>query len=145
MVQPRQRYRARAYPVGDAQDHRPNLVENGRGLPPRGRGGLKRQVQKEVILKIATLNVGSMMGKRTEIVRLMKEKAIEIMCVQETRWKGRKSYEIGAGYKIIYYGEDNRRNGVGIILSPKVKERVWNVKRTSDCVMSVRLEVSGEL
>ena len=96
-------------------------------------------------MKIATLNVGSMTGKRTEIVRLMQEKEIEIMCVQETKWKGSKSYEIGAGYKLIYHGTDNRRNGIGIILSPKVKEKLMNVKRTSDRVMSIKLEINSEI
>ena len=70
---------------------------------------------------MAYLNVGTMTGKRDEIVRLMNGKSIDILCVQENRWKGSQAMEIGKGFKIFYNG-DGRRNGVGIILTPSLKD-----------------------
>ena len=36
--------------------------------------------------------------------------------MQETKWKGSKARSIGDGFKLLYHGVDDRRNGVGIIL-----------------------------
>ncbi len=61
----------------------------------RGRGMRK--------VKIATLNVGSMTGRSGEIAQLMRKKSLQVLCVQETKWKGSKgskAREIGAGYKL---------------------------------------------
>ena len=81
---------------------------------------------------MATLNVGSMTGRGREIVDVMEKRKIDILCVQETRWKGQKAKELGLGYKLFYTGIDNRRNGVGIVLDPRLKEGVLGVKRISD-------------
>ena len=45
----------------------------------------------------------------------MGETQDDIMCVQETKWKGCKAREIGNGFKLFYTGSDGKRNGVGII------------------------------
>ena len=41
---------------------------------------------------------------------------MDILCMQETRWKWEKARCIGGGYKMWYYGSGNKKNGVGIIL-----------------------------
>ena len=120
---------ARAYPVSDARDHRPGSATNGQGLPPGGRRRLKKLVQgrgrRLRKLKLASLNVGSMTGRSGEIVQLMRKKSLQVLCVQETtKWKGSKAREIGAGYKLYYHGEDGTKNGVGIVLSEDMKDRV---------------------
>ena len=48
---------------------------------------------------------------------MMVKRKVDILCVQETKWKGSKARNIGDGCKIFYNGEDGRRNGVGVILS----------------------------
>ena len=53
------------------------------------------------------------------------------MCVQETRWKGQKAQEMENSYKLYYTDEDCKRNGVGIVLSPGLKEGVLQVNRES--------------
>ena len=58
-----------------------------------------------------------MTGKGRELADMMVKRKIEILCVQETRWKGSKARNIGYGCKIFYHGEDRGRNGVGIILN----------------------------
>ena len=59
----------------------------------------ERKKAKKVKLKIATLNVGTMTGKGREVVDLMERREVDILCVQETRWKGERARCIGGGYK----------------------------------------------
>ena len=129
----------RAYPVSDARDHRPGSATNGQGLPPGGRRRLKKLVQERGRrlrkLKLASLNVGSMTGRSGEIVQLMRKNSLQVLCVQETKWKGSKAREIGAGYKLYYHGEDGTKNGVGIVLSEDMRDRVLAVERTCDRVI----------
>ena len=54
--------------------------------------------------KLASLKVGSMTGRSGEIVQLMRKKSLQVLCVQETKWKGSHAREIGAGYKLYYHG-----------------------------------------
>ena len=72
---------------------------------------------------------------------VMQRKKVAILCVQETRWNGQTAKELGEGYKIYCSGEDSMRNGVGIIVSPEMKEGVLQVIRNSSRSMKVKLEV----
>ncbi|KAK3530583.1 hypothetical protein QTP86_028838 [Hemibagrus guttatus] len=63
----------------------------------------------------------------------------------ETRWKGSKVSGIGAGLKLFYYGVDSKRNGVGVVLKEEFVRNVLEVKRVSDRVMSLKLEIEGEM
>ncbi|KAK3509034.1 hypothetical protein QTP70_018812 [Hemibagrus guttatus] len=57
----------------------------------------------------------------------MERRKVDILCVQETRWKGSKARSIGAGFKLFYYGVDSKRNGVGVVLKEEFeKERFWS-------------------
>ena len=66
---------------------------------------------------MATLNLRSMTGRGQEGGDFMERRKINIMCFQETEWKGSKARQLGNGFKLFYIGEDGRRNGVGIILN----------------------------
>ncbi|KAI5098241.1 hypothetical protein C0J45_11968 [Silurus meridionalis] len=59
----------------------------------------------------------------------------------ETRWKGNKTRNIGGGFKLFYYGVNGKRNSVGLILKEEYSKSVVEVKRISDRVMNVKLEV----
>ncbi|KAK3567122.1 hypothetical protein QTP86_010083 [Hemibagrus guttatus] len=91
----------------------------------------------------ATLNVGTMTGKGRELDDMMERRKVDILCVQETRWKGSKTHSIGAGFKLFYYGVDSKRNGVGVVLKEEFVRNVLEVKRVSDRVMSLKLEIEG--
>ncbi|KAK3563354.1 hypothetical protein QTP86_021834 [Hemibagrus guttatus] len=115
----------------------------------RSRGGRRVHRQREkrkgksVGLRIGTLNVGTMTGKGRELADMMERKKVDILCVQETRWKGSKALGIGAGFKLFYYGVDSKRNGVGVVLKEEFVRNVLEVKRVSDRVMSLKLEIEG--
>ena len=76
----------------------------------------ERKKAKKIKLRIVTLNVGTMTGKGREVADLMEQNGVDILCVQETRWKGEKARCISGGYKMWYCGSGNKKNGVGIIL-----------------------------
>ncbi|KAK3516279.1 hypothetical protein QTP70_008640 [Hemibagrus guttatus] len=115
----------------------------------RSRGGRRVHRQREkrkgksVGLRIGTMNVGTMTGKGRELADMMERRKVDILCVQETRWKGSKARSIGAGFKLFYYGVDSKRNGVGVVLKEKFVRNVLEVKRVSDRVMSLKLEIEG--
>ncbi|KAK3547170.1 hypothetical protein QTP86_015642 [Hemibagrus guttatus] len=115
----------------------------------RSRGGKRVRRQREkrkgksVGLRIGTLNVGTMTGKGRELADMMERRKVDILCVQETRWKGSKARSIGAGFKLFYYGVDSKRNGVGVVLKEEFVRNVLEVKRVSDRVMSLKLEIEG--
>ncbi|KAK3514051.1 hypothetical protein QTP70_002503 [Hemibagrus guttatus] len=115
----------------------------------RSRGGRRVRRQREkrkgksVGLRIGTLNVGTMTGKGRELADMMERRKVDILCVQETRWKGSKARSIEAEFKLFYYGVDSKRNGVGVVLKEEFVRNVLEVKRVSDRVMSLKLEIEG--
>uniref|UniRef100_A0A673K0B0 Craniofacial development protein 2-like n=1 Tax=Sinocyclocheilus rhinocerous TaxID=307959 RepID=A0A673K0B0_9TELE len=113
----------------------------------RGGRRVRRQREKRkgrsLGLKVGTLNVGTMTGKGRELVDMMQRRKVDILCVQETRWKGSKARSIGAGFKLFYHGVDRKRNGVGVILKEEFVKNVLEVKRVSDRLMSLKLEIEG--
>ncbi|KAK3545937.1 hypothetical protein QTP70_016961, partial [Hemibagrus guttatus] len=82
-------------------------------------------------------------GKGRELADMMQRRKVDILCVQETRWKGSKARSIGAGFKLFYYGVDSKRNGVGVVLKEEFVRNVLEVKTVSDRVMSLKLEIEG--
>ncbi|XP_065642811.1 uncharacterized protein LOC136074421 [Hydra vulgaris] len=84
-----------------------------------------------------------MTGKGRELVDAMERRKLDILCVQETRWKGSKARSIGGGFKLFYHGVDGKRNGVGVIPKEELCKSVVEVKRESDRVICVKLEIDG--
>ncbi|KAI5611687.1 hypothetical protein C0J50_1328 [Silurus asotus] len=74
---------------------------------------------------------------------MMERRKLDMLCVQETKWKGTKARNIGGGFKLFYHGVGGKRNGVGVILKEEYSKSVVEVKRVSDRVMKVKLEVEG--
>ena len=65
---------------------------------------------------------------------------MDVLCVQETRWKGQKVRELGR-YELHYMGVDNRRNGIGIVLSQEMKEIVIQVSMEFDRLIWTKIDV----
>ncbi|XP_066966169.1 craniofacial development protein 2-like [Macrobrachium rosenbergii] len=87
-----------------------------------------------------------MAGKSREVAEMMITRGVDILCVQETRWRGNKAKEIGGGCKLLYSGADeNGRSGVGIIVNTELKEKVVEVKRSGNRIMKVKLMLSEEV
>ncbi|KAL7837360.1 hypothetical protein SRHO_G00270710 [Serrasalmus rhombeus] len=117
------------------------------GRRPRGGRWVRRQREsrkgRSVEVRVGTLNIGTMTAKGRELADMMERRKVDILCVQETRWKGSKARNIGGGFKLFYHGVERKRNGVGIILKEQLVKSVLDVKRVSDRIMSLKLEVDG--
>jgi hypothetical protein len=67
---------------------------------------------------------------------------VNILCVQETKWKGQKAKEVeGSGFKLWYMGAASGKNGVGILIDRSFNDGVVDVKRQGDRIILVRLVV----
>ncbi|GJX44891.1 craniofacial development protein 2 [Tanacetum coccineum] len=94
-------------------------------------------------IRVGSWNVGSLTGKRLELVDALERHKVDITCFQETKWKGSSNIE-GNGYKLWYSGSPTARNGVGVILKACLKDKVVQVNRCSDRIISLTLVIDGE-
>jgi exonuclease III len=55
---------------------------------------------------------------------------VNILCVQETKWKGQKAKEVeDTGFKLWYTVTTANKNGVDIMLDKSLKDGVVDIKR----------------
>ena len=76
---------------------------------------------------MGTLNTGTMTGRGRELADMMERRNVDLLCLQETKWKGSKARNIGGGGKLYYNGADGRRNGIGIVVREELVESVLEV------------------
>ena len=86
-----------------------------------------------------------MTGKGKELADMMERRNVDILCLQETKWKGSKARNIGGRCKVFYTGTDGRKNGIGIVVREELVKSVLEVKRVSDRLMAIKLEVKGSI
>ncbi|XP_066990050.1 uncharacterized protein [Macrobrachium rosenbergii] len=85
---------------------------------------MKSEKKKKMVvaLRVGTLKVRTMTGKRREMV------------------------ELGCGYKLLHSGTNKKgRNGVGKILPRSLKHNIISLKTTSDRAMHVKLCLGGKI
>ena len=63
---------------------------------------------------MGSLNVGSLGRKRLEVGEMMGRRGLEVLCVQETKWKGDRARKLPGGYKLFHAGGDGKSNGWGL-------------------------------
>ena len=102
-----------------------------------------RNKAKKIKLRVATLNVRTMTGKKREIADLMERRGVDILCVQEIGWTGERARCIGGGYKMWYCGSEKKKNGVGIILKKEHVDRVVELYRVTDRIIRLKMELDG--
>ena len=86
-----------------------------------------------------------MTGRERELADMMKRRNLDILCLQETKWKGSKARNIGGGCKLFYNGADGRKNGIWIVVREELVESVLKMKRVSDRLMTMKLEVKRSI
>ncbi|KAM1766551.1 hypothetical protein ACFX12_044752 [Malus domestica] len=111
---------------------------------PIRRGRVKKLGQKgrvqESKMRLGTWNIGTLTGKSMEVVEVMVRRRINIMCLQETKWVGRKAKDLeNSGFKLWYSGTNRTRNGVGIIVDKTLTQDVVDVKRVGDRIMAIKI------
>ncbi|XP_071713049.1 uncharacterized protein [Rutidosis leptorrhynchoides] len=96
-----------------------------------------------VKIRVGSWNVGSLTSKSRELVDTLVNCKVDILCVQETRWRGEEAVVID-NYTLWFAGSGLARNGVGILIGHPYKDSVVGVGRCSDRIMSVRLVIQEE-
>jgi exonuclease III len=70
---------------------------------------------------------------------------VNILCVQETKWKGKKAKEVeDTSFKLWYTSTTTTKNDVGIVLHKILKDGVVEFKCQGDRVILVKL-LDGDL
>ena len=67
------------------------------------------------------------------------------MCRCETNRTGKSASELGERSKSLYGGDKSSRNGVRVILSPVIKEKVVKVTRPTYRLINLKLVIAGEI
>ena len=101
--------------------------------------------ERRSIIRVGALNIGTMTGSERDLAYMMERRNVEILCQQKTKWKGNKARNIGGGCKIFYNGADGRKTGIGIVGRQELAESVLEVKRVSDGLMAMKLELKGSI
>ena len=82
---------------------------------------------------------------------MMERRRLEVLCVQETKWRGDRARMMVGGRTLLHAGGDGRSSGVGIVISEEISKEVvrverWNgriimawaiIRKQLVCVMSV--------
>jgi hypothetical protein len=88
--------------LSGALHRRMGVVTNVQGsshLSQRVRG--VRKLVELTRIRIGSWNVGSLIGKLRELVDATSMRRVNILCVQETKWKGQKAKEVeNTGFKL---------------------------------------------
>jgi exonuclease III len=96
-------------------------------------------------VRVGTWNIGLLTGKLREVVDTMIRRRVNILCVQETKWKGQKTKEVeDTGFKLWYIGNTSTKNDVCIVLDKSLKDGVVDIKRQGDMIIFVKFLV-GDL
>ena len=67
---------------------------------------------------------------------------VNILCVQETKWKGQKAKEVdNTGFKLWYTGTTLNKNG-RVLIDKRLKDGVVEVRRQGDRIILVKLVIS---
>ena len=92
--------------------------------------------------RVCTVNIGTLKGKGREIADMLRRRKADICSVQEVRYKGKKTMSFGKGddeYKLLYSGDEDGSNGVGIFTYQEQTESVIEVVRYSDRLMKIQM------
>jgi hypothetical protein len=116
--------------LSDALHRRPGVVKNEQGSSHLTRWMRRvRKLAEPSRLHVGTWNVGSLTGKLQEIVDTMIRRRVNILCVQEMKWKGQKTKEVeDTSFKLWHTCTTTNKNGVDIVLDKSLKDGVVDIK-----------------
>ena len=93
------------------------------------------------VVKVCTVNVGTMVGRRREVVSMLARRDVDICCFQEVRYKNQGCTTVGTNeekYKFWYSGNAEGTNGVGVMVRQSLADNVLEITRYGDRMMKIR-------
>ena len=93
-------------------------------------------------IRIGSWNIGSFCGRGTEICEELRKRNVDVCCLQEVRWRGQGARFVGVKnrrYKLWWSGNEIGLGGVGILVKEEICEKVVEIRRRSDRVMTTVL------
>ena len=100
-------------------------------------------------VRVGTWNVGS--GRGTEECEELRKRRMDVCCLQEVRWRGQGARFMGRRvvkgrrYKLWWSGNSDGTGGVGVLVKEELCEKVVEVRRKSDRVMTVVMALEEEV
>ena len=89
----------------------------------------------------------SLTGRLGELVEAMAERQMDVLCVQETRWRSdcRLFGAIGKRYKLFLMGNEAKTDGEGIFVAEKWADSVVRVERHSERILVLKMVLGDRL
>ena len=95
--------------------------------------------------RIASLNVGSLKSRGSEVVETMFRRRVDICAIQEHRWAGgiesnqsRTLKGKNSAYKFYWCGNKSGLGGAGFLLAEKLTNNVFEVHRVLGRILVLR-------
>ena len=99
-------------------------------------------------MRVGTWNVGSMNGRGTEVCEELRKRWIDVCCLQEVRWRGQGARFMGMKgrrYKLWWSGNSDGTGYVRVLVKEELSEKIVEVRRKSDRVMTVVMAFEEEV
>ena len=100
------------------------------------------------MFRIASLNVGTLRGRFSEVVETVSRRGVDLCCLQEVRWRGASArMTVGKDYryKVFWIGSENGNGGVGILLAEEWVGKVYDICRISDRLMMIKFAIENNI
>ena len=101
-----------------------------------------RKLVEPTRIRLGSWNVEPLTGKLRELVDTAVRRRVNILCIQETKWKGQKTKEVdNTDFKLWYTGTTSNKNR-GVLIDKSLKDGVVEVRRQGDRIILVKLIIS---
>ena len=97
---------------------------------------------RSIIMRIATLNIGTLNEREDAVADAMRKRNIDILCLQETKIGDGKEKAIDENYKLYCSLGDKTKYGVAICISKEWQDKIETKNYLSDRIMSIRLQTT---
>ena len=104
--------------------------------------------KSQVKLRLATVNVGSMVGRSAEVTETIGRRNVDVVALQEVRYKNEGVRKLRGGdfeYKLYWKGEETGCGGVGLMVKYDLVESVMEVRRVSPRIISIDIVVNEKV
>ena len=100
------------------------------------------------MFRIVSLNVGTLRGRSSEVVKTVSRRGVDLCCLQEVPLHAASACMIVGKdfcYEVFWIGRENGNGGVGILLAEEWVEKVYDICRISDRLVMIKLAIENNI